>query len=96
MTKRGMSPKQAQKLRTEKGIEDTKLQKLRIAKGFSQKDLSVASGVTLRAIQCYEQRTRNIDSARLNILCALAISLDCKIEDMLEDETLIDRYKMVK
>lgn len=96
MTKRGMSPKQAQKLRTEKGIEDTKLQKLRIAKGFSQKDLSVASGVTLRAIQCYEQRTRNIDSARLNILCSLAISLDCKIEDMLEDETLIDRYKMVK
>lgn len=96
MTKRGMSPKQAQKLRTEKGIEDTKLQKLRIAKGFSQKDLSVASGVTLRAIQCYEQRARNIDGARLNTLCNLAISLDCKIEDMLEDETLIDRYKMVK
>lgn len=96
MKKRGMSPERARKLREEKGKEDTKLQRLRVAKGFSQKDLSVVTGVTVRAIQCYEQRTRNIDNARLNTLCDLAIGLNCRIADILEDETLIDRYKMVK
>ena len=96
MKKRGISPEQARKIREDKGIEDIKLQKLRVAKGLSQKDLSVISGVTLRAIQCYEQRTRNIDNARISALCALAISLDCQIADILEDKMLIDRYKMVR
>lgn len=96
MKKRGISPEQAKKIREEKGIEDTKLQKMRVAKGFSQKDLSVVTGVTVRTIQCYEQRTRSIDSARLKTLCALALGLNCRIADILEDEKLIDRYKMVR
>lgn len=95
MTK-GISVEQAKKIRESKGIEDTKLQKARIKKKLSQKQLSVISGVKLRTIQCYEQGTRDIDSGGLEILCSLCLALDCKIEDILEDSTLIERYKIVK
>ena len=96
MRKRGMTPERARKLREAKGIEETKLQKIRVEKGFSQKDLSVVSGVTVRSIQCYEQRTRDINSARLDTLCHLCMSLGVKIEDILESDTLIERYRIVK
>lgn len=96
MTKRGIDPKTAQKIRSEKGIEDTKLQKLRVKKGLSQNDLSVISGVTKRAIQCYEQQTRIIDNASLEKLCDLCLALDCSIEDILENEKLIAKYRLVK
>lgn len=96
MSKRGISPEQAQKIRKSKGIEDTKLQRLRVEKGLSQTALSAKSGVTRRAIECYEQRTRAIDNAKLDTLCALCLSLDCKLEDILESKTLIERLKLCK
>lgn len=96
MAKFGMSPKQAQKLRAAKGIEDTKLQRIRTDKGLSQNQLAVASGVALRGIQSYEQRTRQIDGARLDILCSLCLALDCKIEDILENKELIEKFRMTK
>lgn len=96
MVKRGMTPERAKELRKAKGIEETKLQKLRIEKELSQNDLAVKSGVTLRAIQCYEQQTRPIDGARLGTLCDLAATLDCKIEDILEDKELIEKFRFVK
>lgn len=96
MNKRGMSPKKAQKLRKEKGIEETKLQTRRVIKGYSQKELSVKSGVNAKMIQGYEQRRRSIDGARLETLCNLALALDCKIADILEDEQLAEKVKMTK
>ena len=75
---------------------ETKLQKLRIQKGFSQSELAAASNVKKRAIQCYEQELRPIDHARLETLCDLSIALECKIEELLESETLIEKLKMIK
>ena len=96
MKKRGISVEKAKELRAAKGIEETKLQKARMKKGYSQKTLSVITGIPPRTIQCYEQRTRDIDSARLEALCSLCIALDCKIEDIIESEELIEKFKLVK
>lgn len=62
----------------------TQLQKLRKAVGYSQKTLSEKSGVTLRMIQQYEQRARDINKASGIHLLALARTLGCKIEDLME------------
>lgn len=96
MTKRGITPHQAKRIREEKGIEETKLQKLRVKKGLSQGGLAAVSGVPIRTIQCYEQQTRPIDGARLNSLCDLALALNCKIEDIIEDKTLIEKFRLSK
>lgn len=62
----------------------TKLQTVRKAIGLSQKELSVKSGVTLRMIQQYEQRAKDINKATASNLFALAQALGCKAEDLLE------------
>lgn len=93
---RGITPEQAQKIRADKGIKETNLQKVRVEAGLSQQALSDESGVTKRMIECYEQKYRNIDGAKLQTLCDLAVALNCKIEDILESEELIEKYKTVK
>ena len=96
MAKRGITPQKAKEIREKKGITETKLQKLRVERGLSQSELAKLSGVTVRAIQCYEQQTRPIESARLYSICSLCVVLGCRIEDILEDEELIKRYKKAK
>lgn len=96
MVKRGMKPEQARQLRSEKGLKETKLQKKRIEKGLSQNDLENISGVKKRKIQSYEQEDTSIDRARLETLCDLSIALDCKIEDILEDESLVKKFMQTK
>lgn len=61
-----------------------KLQTVRKAIGLSQKELSVRSGVSLRMIQQYEQRAKDINKATASNLFALAQALGCKAEDLLE------------
>ena len=96
MSKRGITPEQARRMRKRKGLDETKLQKLRFSKGMSQRELSVISGVVARSIRGYEQRERDIDNARLSTLCALCDALDCKMSNIIEDEALIERYKKIK
>lgn len=62
----------------------TKLQTVRKAIGLSQKELSERSGVTLRMVQQYEQRAKDINKATASNLFALAQALGCKAEDLLE------------
>ena len=62
----------------------TKLQKVRKAIGLTQKELSEKSGVTLRMIQQYEQRVKDINKATAKNLFALAQVLGCKAEELLE------------
>lgn len=60
------------------------LQTIRKAAKLSQKQLSEKSGVTLRMIQQYEQRAKDINKASSNNLFALAQALGCKAEDLLD------------
>lgn len=62
----------------------TKLQIVRRAIGLSQKELSEKSGVTLRMIQQYEHRAKDINKTVASNLFALAQALGCEVEDLLE------------
>ncbi|MCC8142227.1 MAG: helix-turn-helix domain-containing protein [Lachnospiraceae bacterium] len=62
----------------------TKLQTLRRAAGYSQKSLSAKSGVSLRMIQQYEQRAKDINKASATHLAALARALGCNMENLME------------
>ena len=62
----------------------TNLRYRRDRAGFSQKQLSVLSGVPLRTIQQYEQRQMNINRAQGEYLYMLARALYCNVGDLLE------------
>lgn len=92
-----MSPKTAEKIRIQKGIDKgTKLRRLRVVKGYSQSELSEMSGVTIQTLRRYEQSPVPIDGAKLKTLVALCRSLNCKIEDIIESEELLHRYRATK
>ena len=67
------------------GIYPTNLKKMRENMGFSQSELSKISGVTLRAIQLYEQRVNNIDKASAHTIYKLSRVLHCDMKDLLEE-----------
>ena len=62
-------------------------------KGLSQSELAAVSGIPLRTIQQYECGQRNIDHAKLDSLCTLALSLHCSIYDILNDDQLKTKLK---
>lgn len=62
----------------------TKLQTLRRLNGYSQRILAEKSGIHLRNVQQYEQRAKDINKAAVSTLVALAKTLNCQIEDLLE------------
>ena len=71
-----------------------KLQEIRKSKNLTAKELSAKSGVPIYMIQKYEIGVRNIDGAKLETLCDLAIALDVSISDIVEDETLKTKLKL--
>ena len=67
-----------------KANEKAKLHKIRKARGFTQKELSDASGVSLRMIQLYEQKQNDISKAQVNVVVSLAKALGCEVEDLID------------
>ena len=67
-----------------KANEKAKLHKIRKARGFTQKELSDASGVSLRMIQLYEQKQNDIRKAQVNVVVSLAKALGCEVEDLID------------
>ena len=63
----------------------TRLSILRKARELKQAELAALSGVSLRSIQMYEQRNKDINKAQAESLHALAKTLCCSIEDLLEN-----------
>lgn len=61
--------------------------------GLSQSQLSEKSGIKTRTIQNYEQGEKDINHARLHTLASLAIALDCRISEILDNEELIQLTK---
>jgi DNA-binding transcriptional regulator YiaG len=64
----------------------TNLKRLRETIGLSQSQLAEESGVTLRSIQMYEQRNKDINKAGAITVAKLARALSCGVEDLLESE----------
>ena len=61
-----------------------RLKVIREARGLSQIELAEASDMSLRAIQQYEQRRKDIDKAQARSVLRLARVLGCTMEDLLE------------
>ena len=71
--------RELQSVKTEKN-----LRRMRLAAGYSQSRLARLSGVNIRNIQLYEQGAQDINRASASTLAALARSLSCSIEDLME------------
>ena len=65
-------------------FKETNLKRIRAAYGCSQSELARRSGVSLRSIQMYEQRNKDINKASAETLYRISRSLGCTMEDLLE------------
>lgn len=69
-------------------VKISKLKLARIKAGIKQSELAERSGVPLKCIGNYEQLRRNINHARVDIVYRLAITLGCKMEEILDLENI--------
>lgn len=67
---------------------ETNLKILRKKAGISQKQLADLSGISVRTIQQYEQRQKNINKARAEYLIELAKTLCCAVDELIEKNEL--------
>ncbi len=65
-------------------FKDTNLKRIRTSYGCTQAELSERSGVSLRSIQMYEQRNKDINKASAEALYRISKVLGCTVEDLLE------------
>lgn len=63
---------------------ETNLKRRRVRCKLSQSKLAELSGVSLRLIQMYEQRNKDINKASADKLYRMAKILSCKMEDLIE------------
>lgn len=65
-------------------FSETNLKRIRVAYGCTQAELANKSGASLRSIQMYEQRNKDINKASVDTLYRLAKTLGCSMEDLIE------------
>ena len=70
--------------RMQEFFPDTNLKRIRTAYGCTQAELAKLSGVSLRSIQMYEQRNKDINKASVETIYRMAKTLGCTIEDLIE------------
>lgn len=74
----------------------SKLKKKRMEAGLSQSQLAEKSGINVRVLQHYEQGSKKFDHARIDKILSVCIALNCKLQDIIENENyieLLDRYE---
>ena len=62
----------------------TNLKRIRTTYGCTQVELAKRSGVSLRSIQMYEQRNKDINKASVDTIYRIAKVLGCTMEDLVE------------
>lgn len=67
----------------------TRLRAKREVSGFSQSELAMASGVSVRQIQLFEQRQRDINKTSSETLLKLSRALNCEMECLMEKDLLV-------
>ncbi|WP_350453838.1 helix-turn-helix domain-containing protein [Slackia heliotrinireducens] len=65
-------------------MPDTNLKRLRKLSGLTQEQLAQLSGISVRTIQQYEQRRKDVNKASLETAVAIATVLHCNPSDLLE------------
>ena len=66
-------------------FKETALKRIRTAYGCTQAALAEMSGVSLRSVQMYEQRQKDINKASAETLYRLSKVLGCTMEDLVEN-----------
>lgn len=66
----------------------SKLQDRRVIKGITQDDLANSVNVSKRLIQSLEQGVRDINGTKLQTLLQICMTLNCRLEDILEGDYL--------
>lgn len=70
-----------------------KLKEKRIEAGLSQSQLAEKTGLNVRTIQHYEQGSKVFDHARIDTILKVCIALNCKLEDIIDNQEYIDLIK---
>lgn len=70
--------------RRREGGRETRLREMRRRYGLTQAALAERSGVSLRSIQMYEQRNKDINKAGAETVYRLSKVMGCRSEDLLE------------
>ena len=70
----------------------SKLKMIRESKRITKVELAEKSKVSVNMIIKYENGQRDIDKASLDTLTKLATALDVKLIELLENDTLINRF----
>ena len=65
-------------------FKETNLKRIRMSYGCTQIELARQSGVSLRSIQMYEQRRKDINKASVETIYSIAKALGCTVEDLIE------------
>ena len=60
------------------------MKRIRAAYGCTQAELARKSNVSLRSIQMYEQRNKDINKASVDTVYRLSKTLGCAMEDLIE------------
>lgn len=77
--------------RTTRLHDQTQLAIRRLQKSITQTDLARLSGVSLRSIQQYEQRKKDINKGQALSILKLSRVLGCSMEDLIEPEHKLTR-----
>lgn len=73
-----------------------KLKELRQAAGLSQSQLAEKTGINVRTLQHYEQGSKVFDHARIDTILKVCLALNCKLEDVVENQEYIELIKRYK
>lgn len=74
----------------------SKLKNVRQAKGLSQSQLAEKADMNVRTLQHYEQGSKVFDHARIDTILRVCLALNCKFEDIIENQEYIDLIKRYK
>lgn len=73
-----------------------KLKEMRKARGLSQSQLAEKADINLRVLQHYEQGSKIFDHARIDTIVKVCIALDCKLEDVIENQEYVELIKTLR
>lgn len=70
-----------------------KLKEKRQAAGLTQSQLAEKTGINVRTIQHYEQGSKIFDHAHIDTILKICIALNCKLEEIIDNEEYVELIK---
>lgn len=70
-----------------------KLKQLRQAAGLSQSQFAKKAEMSVRTLQHYEQGSKDFNNARIDTIIKACIVLNCKLEDIIDNQEYIRLLK---